>query len=619
MFHAALFFKDMTTNDPLTAISVALDAGRFQHAEALCRDALRNQPQDERLLASLGITLQWQQRLPEALAVLEELTRLFPQNSVHWSNYGVVIAAMGHPESAEKAYQLAIHADSSNIVPKVRLGMLLLDRKDYLAARELMLDAVELAPDSPWARIHAAHACHLAQDLDGAGDLLRPWRHWTPLRDDPLQMELAMVLAQHGAVPDAIDVLEDLLPRQPQLVQARLLLANVYERSNRLAEALALVDSVAGTVGVTDAQRSEAQHLRATLALRQGNPREVARILEECGPFGAGDYGHYFQLATAYDKLGDVAAAMQALAEAHRIEAIERQFDSPEHFTPETPALAVNTPRVSAEQYHRWPKLLAPEAEYSPVFVVGFPRSGTTLLEQMLDAHPGLQSMDENPFFGRLSDFLRSHDPRILDDLSVLRQYDCDELRKRYYNMVANRVTLKEGVRLVDKNPLNMRWLPFIYRLFPEAKFILAVRHPCDVLLSCYMQTFRSAILAAACTNLERLAHAYVETMSHWLEDLELFRPTVMESRYETMVDDFAGHAERIASFLDLGDASPMLAFDRHARSKGFIGTPSYSQVIEPVNRRAVGRWHKYREYFEPVLPILEPMLRHWGYDVSST
>ncbi len=564
------------------------------------------------------MSLQKQHRLADALAVFAELTRLFPESSIHWGNYGMLAAALGNRESAEKAYQIAIHADPSNPVPKVRQGLLLLERKDYLAARNLLLDAVVLEPNSAWARIHAARACCLAQDLDGAGDLLKPWRSWTPLQNDPLQMELAQVMVQHGDVPEAVEILEDLLSRQPHLPEARLLLASVYERSNKLLEARELADSVANAESASGEQRNEAHHLLAILALRGANPQEAKRILERCGPQGQDDYAHYFQLAAAYDKLGDTAAAMQALAEAHRLEAIERRFDSPECYTAETPALATHAPRASAEQYLRWPKLLAPEAEYSPVFVVGFPRSGTTLLEQMLDAHPGLQSMDENPFFGRLADFLRNYDPRILEDLSVLRQYDCDELRKRYYAMVADRVTLKEGVRLVDKNPLNMQWLPFIHRLFPEAKFILALRHPCDVLLSCYMQSFQSSTLAAACSSLERLAHAYVETMNHWLEDVNLFRPDVMESRYENLVDDFVGQTERIARFLDLSDAQPMLGFDRHARSKTYIGTPSYSQVIEPVNRKAVGRWHRYRKYFEPVLPILDPMLRHWDYDASS-
>ncbi|WP_449425902.1 hypothetical protein [Rhodanobacter lindaniclasticus] len=87
-----------------------------------------------------------------------------------------------------------------------------------------------------------------------------------------------------------------------------------------------------------------------------------------------------------------------------------------------------------------------------------------------------------------------------------------------------------------------------------------------------------------------------------------------MVSRYEDLVEDFPRQCDAIAGFLELDDAAPLQAFDRHARGKAYIATPSYAQVIEPVNRKGIGRWHAYREYFEPVLPILEPMLHHWGY-----
>ncbi len=189
-----------------------------------------------------------------------------------------------------------------------------------------------------------------------------------------------------------------------------------------------------------------------------------------------------------------------------------------------------------------------------------------------------------------------------------------DELRKGYLIMACGKVPRRWDVLLVDKNPLNLLWLPMIYRLFPHARFILALRHPCDVLLSNYMQNFMSSSLAVACENLTTLATAYVDAMNHWLHHVGLFKPNVFQSRYEDLVADPAKQTRRIAEYLGLEDAKPMLGFDRHAREKRFISTPSYSQVIEPINAKGVGRWQRYREYFEPVLPILEPMLRHWGY-----
>ena len=602
----------------ISRIVAAFNAGQPLEAEQLSRAALLEFPQDENFLLLLAMSLQAQQRVSEAVSLYAQLTQLFPASSLHWNNYATVLVEMDAREEAQTAYSKAIQLDPDNVLPKSQLGLLLIERHDYLAAREVLLDAFALDPHLTEVRINAARACCLCQDFEGAKDLLKPWRQWLPLNDDGLQLNLAQVLTLRNDILDAVELLEDLVARRSDSAEARLLLASMYERSNRLDDAEAMAMPVVRAIADTnDVQRNEADHLLATLALRRHDYAEARRLLERCGPQGEDDFAHYYQLAAACDKLGDGAATMDALREAHRLEGIERRFDSPEYFTPDAPAMPIDAPRVSAQQYARWPRLVAPEAHDSPIFVVGFPRSGTTLLEQMLDAHPALQTMDENPFFNSLAGTLRQHDPRILQDLGVLRQFDCDELRKRYYAMVAERITRQADTRLVDKNPLNMQWLPMIHRLFPEAKFILALRHPCDVILSCYMQNFRASGLAAACSTLERLAHAYVETMTHWLAEVDILQPTIMISRYEDLVADLPQQAERIAQFLGLQDASPMLGFDQHARNKAYIGTPSYSQVIEPVNRKGLGRWHNYRHDLEPLLPILETILQHWGYSTA--
>jgi hypothetical protein len=270
---------------------------------------------------------------------------------------------------------------------------------------------------------------------------------------------------------------------------------------------------------------------------------------------------------------------------------------------------------LTAADYAGWPMLRSPSMAHSPVFIVGFPRSGTTLLEQMLDAHPGFQSMDEQPLFSILSDRLGGFGVEIPKYLHRLSQRDCDELRKDYWELVCDKIPRNWSAQLVDKNPLNMLWLPMIHRLFPDAKFILALRHPCDVILSCYMQNFHSKPLAAACVNLQRLAMAYVRAMEHWLLHADLFKPRVLISRYEDLIDNFSIQTKLLAKFLEVDDDMPLRGFAQHARSKGYIGTPSYTQVIQPVNRRGLNRWKSYQHEFAPLLATLQPMLDHWGYE----
>jgi len=601
-------------------INAAIQSGDLVTAEALCRADLQAWPHDEDGLLLLAVSLHLQHRIPEAIAAYVYLTQLFPDNGVYWANYATALREGALLTEAETGYRTAIRLDPNNPIPRVDLGLMLVERKDYLSARETLLDAFDLDRQSPLARVHGARACCLCQDFNGAQDLLRPWRQWLPLHDDVLQLELGRLLILLSDASGALALLEEVVQRNGSNLEAKFLLASVYERLNRLTEADALLQVIA-TQGqaLGPSEKREMDYQLAKLALRKNDLASARSLLERSGPRHPKDMAHFFELAEMYDKAGEQELALQALRAAHVIQLEDLKIAAPAHFAPDAPALPVATiAHVSPAAYHQWPTLQAPDAHHSPVFIVGFPRSGTTLLEQMLDAHPALQSMDENPFFNKLAGKLRAHDPCILQDLGVLQQRDADELRKLYLKMVCETIDRNWDAQLVDKNPLNMLWLPMIHRLFPEAKFIFALRHPCDVILSCYMQNFRASILGAAGASIPRLAAAYVQAMEHWLQDVQTFQPNVLVSRYEDLVADFPRQAQRIAQFLELEDATPMLAFDKHARGKDYIGTPSYTQVILPVNKKGLNRWKRYRKEFEPAWPMLQPMLRRWGYHIDE-
>lgn len=597
------------------SIADAIGAGDPVHAERLCRDALRLHPDGPDVLVLLGLSLQRQGRFKEAREPFARLTRLYPDDALHWGNYAIVLRMAGDLESAEMAAATAVRLSPDDPQCLDQLGILQLLLGRPLMARDTLLRAFGRAPESPAIRIDAARACAACRDYR-AEDLLRPWREWLPL-EESLQFDLASVFAQLGEAEAALELLEDLAQRAPSHTGAQLLRAGIYERVNRLDDAESLLNRIAASgAEVGSDGRSQIIHQRAQLAMRRREFAEARALLEQpdaCNDDQAG-CAHWFSLGAVYDKLGDTAAAMRALETAHARQMDELRAGTPHLFEPDAEILPRAKARISEADYLGWPHLKAPDASQSPVFVMGFPRSGTTLLEQMLDAHPRLQSMDERPFFNILANQLDDIGVKIPEDLHRLDQRDCDELRKGYLTMACSKVPRRWDARLVDKNPLNMLWLPMIHRMFPRAQFILALRHPCDVVLSCYMQNFRAAVLATASLSLERLANAYVAAMECWLYHVGVFKPEVFVSRYEDLVADTPGQARRIAAFLGLEDADAMLRFDVRAREKGFIKTPSYTQVIEPVHRRSLGRWQRYREYLEPVLPVLRPLLEHWHY-----
>lgn len=597
-------------------IMAAFQAGHLAQAEQWSREALQQAPANEDLSLLLAMSLHQQGRLDQALVAYAELAQRHPDSSLHWGNYATLLRELGRLDESEEAYAKALELQPDNVEQLINVGLLQMQLKRYHEARETLLHAHYLDRDSMVARMAAARACAVCRD-HRVGQLLRPWREWLPL-DDARQLELADLFQLDGEADVACMLLEDVAARSPTSMPPKLALAAALERMNRLDAASALLDHVDAIRDPADeATRREITRQRATLSLRGGNAAHARVLLEQAGPRNDGDCVYFFTQAEIYDKLGDPTLALAALRQAHALKLEELKVTVPERFEPGAPVLPLTAQRVTAEEYQRWPVLNAPGAEHSPVFIVGFPRSGTTLLEQMLDAHPALQSMDERPFFNTLDDQLEDYGFELPRDMHKLDQHLCDELRKGYLSLVCSKITRRWDTRLVDKNPLNMSWLPLIHRLFPQAQFILALRHPCDVLVSNYMQNFRAAVLASACTSMDRLATAYVTAMEHWLHHVEVFKPNVFVSRYEDLVADPEGQTRKIAAFLGLQDATPLMRFDQHARDKGFIATPSYTQVIQPVNKKGLNRWLRYRDALEPAFPILKPIMEYWGYSID--
>lgn len=615
-----------TPKPTIETIVAALQSGRLPDAERLARGYLAVQPDNEDGLILLSMCLMEQGRPAEAVSVCRQLTEVAPQSAVYWSNLGTSLRDAGELRQAEEAYQQAVDLDPKFFGALLNLGYLLLESGKIPEAREAFAAAHMVDPASPEARIYGAQTCVALDSRDIAEQLIAPWRMWTDLSEEAT-LDLASLMVAAGSADEGARIFEGLLRKNPNNLRAAANLVYLYERINRLDEAQALLARLPPPESIVDPKlQYDVISAHATFALREKDPAKARALLEKLiavsdrvsgstnTPWRAGHL--YSSLAKMYDKENNIDAAMQALGQAHTRQLTLARQAVPELLKPGAPPLYMGMQRIDAQARAAWKDYPAPSMMESPIFVVGFPRSGTTMLEQMLDAHPTLQSMDERAFLSNLIDHLSKFNCVYPRDLDKLTAEQCEELRRVYWTSTATVAPRKEGQRLVDKNPLHMLRLPLINRLFPNAPIILALRHPCDVILSNYMQYFTSNSFAVLCSSLERLAQGYVNAMESWIFHADILKPNVIHSRYEDLLDDFPGNIKRIGDFLGLDDAAPMARFDQHARDKGFISTPSYTQVVEPPNKKAVDRWRRYHQYFEPVLPILQPIMQHWGYHV---
>ncbi|MEO8458946.1 MAG: sulfotransferase [Dokdonella sp.] len=594
----------------------ALQSGDAARAEALSRNYLTTAPNDEGGLLVLAMSLDAQSRTIEALAQFDRLAALFPTTPAHWTNLGNARRTMGYNSGAREAYERALSLDPDEPATIQGFGELCLQLGEFQPARKYLLRAHELNPGDANLRGEAAKACYECGDGETAELVLQGWQQWAS--HDPLALgDIAWTFARIGddaQAESALEIGDRLAPGNPRIMARR---AALYERSNRIDEARALLERIDDRAAKSDDLREEIAIVRALLAARGGDLDAACRMHEEILADPAAQRRHLylqFSLARLYDRKGDSEAAMVWLRRGHDMLKLQLKAHDPELFSPDSDPLETQRLRISQVDFSGWQTVSPPSKEESPIFVVGFPRSGTTMLETMLDAHPQLAGMDERSFLQDVVKSMRGLGMKYPDDIDQLDDETCQQLRATYWHLVRTRARIDPGKRLVDKNPLNMFRLALIKRLFPESPIILALRHPCDVVLSNYMQLFHAPAYAAMCTNIESTARGYASAFEYWLEQAALLQPKIMELRYEDIVDDIDAQSRKIAEFLDIPWDARMVSFQDRALARGFIATPSYHQVVEPINRKGIDRWLRYRGEFETALPHLKPYLERWGY-----
>ena len=597
----------------------ALGSGQLESAESLCREALRHQPDHQGALAFLGAALLGRGRYGEAEEIFNRLAVQQPGESAHWINLGNARRGLQQYDAAIDAFARAAALGERSADFFYNVGLAHLDRSDFESARAVLSEAASQQPRDAPIRYAQALACHESLQPEAALAALADWRNFDDL-DQDLLADITQLLMNLGANADAEEALARLMLDPAPTLRAALTIVQILERLNRMDQANALLEKIVADPGAANLGQ-ELLMTRASMAQRNGDAETARRLLVQAMAGvrnWAERHRQLFPLAKALDSLGRYDEALEVLAEAHGSQAQYFSTAMPGIAIRGAPMMVITRLRSSAADIAAWDHSGAPSTADSPIFVVAYPRSGTTLLELTLDAHPLLRSMDEQPFIQNALEDLVAAGAKYPHELAGLSAAQLDDIRQKYWDRVRTRVTLRKGQRLVDKNPLNILRLAVIRRLFPNAKIVLAVRHPFDVILSCYLQHFRAPDFALLCRDLPSLATAYAKTLDYWYAEAELLQPQVREIRYETLVENFEPEVRALAGFLDLPWNDALLSPQQNAERKGFISTPSYAQVVKPVHRGSVDRWHRYASAFEPLAPIVAGQLARWGYSGRS-
>jgi hypothetical protein len=394
-------------------------------------------------------------------------------------------------------------------------------------------------------------------------------------------------------------------------------LAEVCDRLRRTEECSALVDRALQS----NAAFAPALLLRAKLDWQAGR-LDAAEKLLRAFPANAEEtlrVNAAYQLGGILDRQGRYDEAMTAFLEAKTL-LLKNAAPHIAELKTVRQRIQVMRENITAEMLQRWfdnaPALTPP---IRLALLGGHPRSGTTLLEQVLDSHPGIISAEETEIFHSDAYFpLTRSLPENSPILSVLESATTGALlqsRNQYLNYTARFLNQPVGDRLlIDKNPSLTFLIPALIRVFPEIKLLIALRDPRDVVLSCFMQSFKLGQFNSCYLTLEGAVADYSAMMNLWQTLKPLIKNPVLEVRYEDMVDDLESVARRTLDFLEVPWDARVLGFDEHARQK-LVRSPTYADVTQKVYKRARGRWQNYQKYLEPHLDKLEPFVKAFGYE----
>jgi tetratricopeptide (TPR) repeat protein len=579
--------------------------------------------------------------LDRARAIAEQAVESTP--SPNWQHLlGLIHCRLGDPAAGLPHLRAAAEGEPANIGFQVMLARALVDcgrPEDVLAMPEpppitsgatlalwqALGEAADLArrPDKSkeaWSRVRAAipedwrawssfgNALVALGEWDEAANALATAVSLKP--DEPeLRRSAAAAFVQRGKLcqhflefDGALSAFRRAYEFDPENLDIACSLGFALERTNRLDE---LASFLAG-LRARGAGEERLGYLSAVLARREGRIEEARNLLLDSDPTDDPVAWHGLR-AKLEDALGNVSEAFEASSAMNRA-SIERSVTvAPGEWERQTEGYRAEQHELARAITPDWASRIPMMDEPSPkriAFLVGFPRSGTTLLDTFLMGHPDVTVLEEEQLLGKATDGIN------IKALPGIPRKRIRQARDAYLAALGDRLGNDFSDLVVDKFPLDMAKAPLIQAMFPGVPFIFAQRHPCDVVLSGFMQTFGLVNFS----TIEAAADYYDALMSIWTAARETLQLNVHTAVYEDLVLGPEAVIRPLVSFLRLDWDDRVLDHKSTAKSRGTIVTPSYDQVTEPVTTKAAGRWKRYREQLQPVLPILLPWAERLGY-----
>ncbi|MBF0192997.1 MAG: tetratricopeptide repeat protein [Magnetococcales bacterium] len=664
----------------LSNMGVALQSvGRLQEAITSYKKAIKIKPDYVGALSNLGYALTEQGKLEEAVSTLQKAVTIQPDHAEACYNLGNAQKELEKFDEAISSYKKAIEINPQYTDSHYNLGIALqkLNRIDEAAIS--YQNAINLKPDLAHAYYNLAiilqNNGNLKQAVLYYNKAIEVIPNWAEA-----YLNLAITQQAQGELDQGIFNCNKAITIQPDFAQAHYNLGNMQREQAKLQEAvISYKNSIAYKNDIAEAHYNLAitlqelglseegkascinaitinpnyadahynlgchyektnniplakKHIKKSLDINPDSPhanclwayilrREglIDEAIELLEPFSQIELHNsekaslvHFELGKLFDIKKDSKKAFFYITKANMFQSQgdKGQLTNKNRFLSD---IKQTKETLTKEWLQTWTHVEEKSDINTPLFLVGFPRSGTTLLDQILDSHPKIEVMEEKPAVYDVKQLINGAYP---SSLAELKEPDIRYLQQSYFAAVEHYMTRDTNKILIDKLPLNIRHIALIKRIFPKAKIILALRHPCDVILSNFMQYYKLNSAMSNFLTIEDTIHAYIQVMELWQQSADLLDVDYHTIKYESLIADFNGEVGELLKFIGVEWDDCVLEYNRHAKSRGIINTPSYQSVTEPIYQRAKYRWRRYEEQLAPFINKLDPLIKGFGYSL---
>ena len=559
------------------ALAVVLKlTGRLNESLVANQKSAQLNPEDAEIHNNLSITFQELSRFDESEASCRQAITLKPDYAEAHYNLGNTLKELGRLDEAETSYRQAITLKPDFIKAHNNLSITLLELDRFDESEASCRQAITIKPN--FAEAHS---------------------------------NLGNTLKELGRLDEAETSYRQAITLKPDYADAYLNLCELLEKTNKVDEALLVIKNA--KVKVVE-KKADFLFYEVLILFREKDYEKVEELIKKISKDKLSeekkssfmklkaDWHHYKRdYSAAYEEFKSMN---EHVKDSHEY----KKQKSENYFNHQRETLF----QIKKLQQQKLYKSAIKPKWIQPTFLIGFPRSGTTLLDTILRTHSDIDVAEELPMLKKMNESLG-----YVSNISMIENIDnkTAEIASSFYlEELKKYIEVGKKKIVIDKLPLNILQLPLINQIFPNAKFIMALRHPLDCVLSCWMQNFKLNHAMANMVDLDRIVDFYCTTMEILKFSQERYSLDIHRIHYEKLVLEFEGNVSKLLTFLNLKWEKGLINYQKTALARDRIYTPSYSQVVKPIYSQASFRWKYYEEHLEPYKSQLAPWIQEYGY-----